>query len=171
MTGGTTIRWAKAEDAEALLMLNRRVADDAAEFLAYDIDPATGAEMLQAKLGDLDLSGAGDGVLVADAGDGALVGAALLRRHRHPAFDGVLQIAISVDPDWRKRGVGRSLMHSAKEAAHAAGARRIQAAIIDGNTAARVLFESAGFTPEGRLVGAARIDGKLRDVLALAYRI
>ena len=147
--------------------MNERVAADALEFLAYDIDPITGAEMLQAKLGALDLSGEGDGVLVADSA-GAIVGACLLRRHAHPAFRGVLQLAVSVDPDWRRKGVGRMLVDGAVGVATAADVRRIQLAVVDGNSPALALFQSAGFQIEGRLAGAAIIAGRARDVLAMA---
>lgn len=163
-------RAAIATDAEGLLALNQRVAADASFFLAYDIDPISGAEVLQAKLGDLDLSGEGDGVLIADSGDGHIVGACLLRRHRHPAFQGVLQFALSVDPDWRRKGIGRLLTSAAIGAAVDAGARRIQLAVVDGNAAAVALFKSAGFVEEGRLAGAALIDGVCHDVIAMARR-
>ena len=162
------VRAARAEDAAGLQALNARIAADALEFLAYDMDPVSGAEMLQAKLGALDLSGAGDGVLVADDGAGAIVGACLLRRHAHPAFQGVLQLAVSVDPDWRRRGLGRMLVDGAIGVASSAAARRIQLAVIDGNDPAMALFRAAGFQNEGRLVGAAVIAGRARDVLAMA---
>lgn len=171
MTGIPGVRAARAADAPGLQALNMRVAADALEFLAYDTDPVSGAEMLQAKLGALDLSGEGDGVLVADDGAGAIVGACLLRRHAHPAFQGVLQLAVSVDPDWRRRGVGRMLVDGGIGVATAAKARRIQLAVVDGNGPALALFRAVGFQIEGRLVGAAVIAGQARDVLAMARAI
>lgn len=172
MIDSPQVRAARAADAAGLQALNARVAADALEFLAYDIDPVSGADMLQAKLGALDLSGAGDGVLVADDGaGGAIVGACLLRRHAHPAFQGVLQLSVSVDPDWRRRGIGRMLVDGAIGVVTAAKARRIQLAVVDGNAPATALFHATGFQIEGRLVGAAVIAGQARDVLAMARAI
>ncbi len=158
------IRPAAAPDAAGIVALNARMAADTAHFLAYDIDPASGADMLQAKLGRGE---GGDAILVAVAGE-AVLGAALLRRHLHPAFEGVLQLGVSADPDRRRQGIGSALIAAALQAAAAARARRVQLAVVDGNAAALALFRAAGFVEEGRLVGAALIDGVARDVIAMA---
>jgi len=166
-------RPAHAEDAAAIIALNRRVAADSAQFLAYDIDPISGADMLQAKLGgEPGEGGRDDQVLVAilpEAKDDntAVVGVALLRRHRHPAFAGVLQFSLAVDPALRRQGIGRALTDLAVASAKTSGARRLQLAVIDGNAAALRLFETSGFVQEGRLSGAAEIAGRLHDLLAM----
>lgn len=165
MTSDVFIRVAAPEDAAGVVALNGRLAADAAYFLAYDIDPVSGAEILQAKLGG---SVGGDGVLVAVTDADDIVGMAMLRRHRHPAFEGVLQLGLGVDPDARRLGVGAQLAAASVAHAEAAGARRIQAAIVAENRAAIALFARAGFQEEGRLRGAARIDGIAHDVLAMA---
>lgn len=164
MSGAWRIRPAKAPDAAGLVALNARLAADAPQFLAYDLDPVSGADMLQAKLGQEE---GGDAILVAAAGD-AILGAALLRRHLHPAFVGVLQLGVSVDPDRRRLGIGRALIDAALQAAAMAGARRVQLAVLAGNDAALALFRAAGFREEGRLAGAALVDGAARDVIAMA---
>lgn len=158
------IRSAMPADAPGVVALNGRLAAEAAYFLAYDIDPVSGAEILQAKLGE---GTGGDGVLVALADD-IVIGMAMLRRHRHPAFAGVLQLGLGVDPDRRRAGAGQALTTAAMAQAEAAGARRLQAAIIAENRAAIALFRHAGFVEEGRLKAAARIDGIAHDVLAMA---
>lgn len=168
MSAAVEIRAASPDDAEGVLALNRRVAADAPYLLAYDLDPATGAEVLQAKLGDV--RAGGDGVLVAVAADG-VVGALMLRRHRHPAFAGVLQLGLAVDGEWRGRGVGRALVARAIEDARAAHARRLQLAVVDGNAPALALFRSAGFVEEGRMLAAAEIAGARHDVIAMAMTL
>lgn len=162
------IRAARPEDADGVLALNRRVAADAPYFLAYEMDPASGAEMLQAKLQGP--GGDGDGVLVATSAQ-RVVGAALIRRHRHPAFAGVAQLALAVDPDWRGKGVGRGLTGQTIETLRDAGARRLQLAVIEGNAAALALFRAGGFQEEGRLVQAAEIDGRRRDVIVMGMAL
>lgn len=168
MSGDVEIRAASSDDAEGVLTLNRRVAADAPYLLAYELDPATGAEVLQAKLGDA--RDGGDGVLVAVAAD-VVVGALMLRRHRHPAFDGVLQLGLAVDGVWRGRGIGRGLVAKAIEDARMAGCRRLQLAVVDGNAPALALFRSAGFDEEGRMRAAAAIAGARHDVIAMAMTL
>ena len=157
------VRRALASDAEGLLALHARVAADAPWFLAYELDPASGAEVLQAKLaGD---SRAGDAILA--AGD-PIVGAALLRKHRHPAFAGVLQLAVSVDPSSQRQGVGRALVAGALAEAERLGTRRVQLAVIERNLAAVSLFEAMGFEREGCLRSAAVIGETSYDVIPMA---
>lgn len=165
-------RWARPEDAPAILAFNRRLADTAPYFLAYDIDPATGADMLGAKLTGGGLSADGDGVLVlADEATDRLAGVLLLRRHRHPAFQGVLQLGLGIAPDWRGMGVGRRFLDHAVDEARAAGVRRLQLATVADNVPAVRLFRAAGFREEGRLSQAAEIDGAFVDVLVMAMAL
>jgi len=161
------IRAAGPADAEAIVALNRRVAAEAAQFLAYDIDPVTGADMLKAKLA---AGPGGDRVLVA-AAEGALVGMLLLRRHLHPAYQGVLQLGLAVDPDRRRQGIGRRLVRTAIASARTAGVRRLQLAVVADNRPALDLFHREGFSIEGRLIEAAEIDGRRIDVLAMGLRL
>lgn len=51
-----------------------------------------------------------------------------------------------VVPDLRGRGIGRTLLESAMETARAAGATRMDLNTGETDTAARALYESAGFT-------------------------
>lgn len=167
MSAVLDIRAAVPADAEAIVAFNGRVASEAAQFLAYDIDPVTGADMLKAKLA---AGPGGDGVLVAEA-DGALVGMLLLRRHLHPAYRGVLQLGLAVDPDRRRQGIGRRLLRTAIVSARSAGVRRLQLAVVASNRPALDLFHREGFSIEGRLVEAAEIDGRRVDVVAMGLRL
>ncbi|MEQ9126106.1 MAG: GNAT family N-acetyltransferase [Alphaproteobacteria bacterium] len=168
MSAVLDIRAAGPADAEAIVALNRRVAAEAAQFLAYDIDPVTGADMLKAKLA---AGPGGDRVLVAAAAEGTLVGMLLLRRHLHHADQGVRQLGLAVDPDRRRQGIGRRLVRTALVSARAASVRRIQIAVVADNRPALDLFHREGFSIEGRLVEAAEIDGRRIDVLAMGLRL
>lgn len=160
------IRPADGGDAHALVAFNERLSDEAPEFLTYAIDPASGADVLQAKLSGMSEQSDGDGVLLAFDAAGEIAGTLLLRRHLHPAFAGVLQVGVATRLESRRTGVARALLEAGVGRARAAGARRLQCAIIARNEAAISLFEAAGFQEEGRLRTAATLDGGSHDVLA-----
>lgn len=66
---------------------------------------------------------------------------------------GVAHIAqVAVDPDARRRGLGRHLVLSAARVAAAAEARRLTLIVSDANTNARSLYTSLGFQPRGEFV-------------------
>jgi L-amino acid N-acyltransferase YncA len=159
-----SVRKAGPDDAAGLLALSERVAADAPYFLAYDVDPASGADMLQAKLGAA--ANSSDCVWVA-VGDGSVQGALLARAHAHPAFTGVIQLGLSVHPDHRREGLGRALMMTAITWARAQSCRRLQLAVVASNRPALALFESVGFVAEGALRDAAEIDGVRHDVIPM----
>lgn len=50
-----------------------------------------------------------------------------------------------VDPDWRRRGIGRALVEHAIAVAEAAGASRIDLTAGDSKQAGRALYEKLGF--------------------------
>jgi ribosomal-protein-alanine N-acetyltransferase len=53
---------------------------------------------------------------------------------------------MAIHPGWRGRGLGRLLLNKALAAAYALGVRRATLEVRRSNTAARRLYESAGFT-------------------------
>ena len=71
---------------------------------------------------------------------------------------------LAVDPDRRRLGIGRALLDAAEQRLTAAGARRIDAMVLDSNRPAHELWSRAGYTrqstwarwvkPLGRAAGA-----------------
>ena len=53
---------------------------------------------------------------------------------------------LAVDPAHRRRGIGRALLDAAEERLSAAGARRIDAMVLDANHSAHELWSRAGYT-------------------------
>jgi RimJ/RimL family protein N-acetyltransferase len=110
-----------------------------------------------------------DGVLVAEVADGLAgyikVGQAVpLRSSEH-----VLEIkGLSVDPDHRRRGVGKALIHAALGQARAAGARRLMLRVLGHNTAARELYAQCGFELEGVHRELFLLDGHYVDDIWMA---
>jgi predicted GNAT family N-acyltransferase len=82
--------------------------------------------------------------LLAETGDGAAVGTGRLLPHGHIGRMAVL-------PEWRRRGIGRSLLQGLIDAAHQRGVARV---ILNAQTYAIAFYEKAGF----EAVGAEFLD-------------
>jgi ribosomal-protein-alanine N-acetyltransferase len=78
--------------------------------------------------------------------DGALHGFVLARI----AADEAEILTIGVDPDQRRGGSGRALLNSLHGCARDRGVARVFLEVSDVNTAARALYERAGYTETGR---------------------
>ncbi|HEY8535329.1 MAG TPA: GNAT family N-acetyltransferase [Vicinamibacterales bacterium] len=63
---------------------------------------------------------------------------------------------IAVDPEARRGGLARRLLHAAGAAAAAAGMRRVTLLVDEENAAARQLYAAFGFRPIGRWIHATR---------------
>jgi ribosomal protein S18 acetylase RimI-like enzyme len=113
--------------------------------------------------------GAGpEDVLVAELD--RVVGYVRLRHpSRLPAGRHVLQVnGIGVDPAYRRRGIARALLDAAIAEARSRGARRLTLRVFAPNTAARALYESAGFEVEGVLRGEFLLEGAYVDDVLMA---
>ena len=102
--------------------------------------------------------------------DGRVAGYVKLARATElAASDHVLTVnGLAVDPDFRRRGIGRALLDSAAQEAGARGARRLTLRVLGHNHAARALYESAGFVVEGVQRGEFFLDGDYRDDVLMA---
>jgi ribosomal protein S18 acetylase RimI-like enzyme len=63
---------------------------------------------------------------------------------------------MSVDADWRGRGVGSALMSEALRWAHANRVEKLTLSVYPHNTRAIALYRKFGFTDEGRLSGQSK---------------
>ncbi len=57
---------------------------------------------------------------------------------------------IAVLPEYRRRGLARSLFSALADAARGKGVTRLQLEVRESNTAARTLYESLGFAVDGK---------------------
>ena len=71
-------------------------------------------------------------------------------------------------PSYRGRGCGTALINTTLAEARRQGFARIELAVHADNTAAIVLYRSAGFRTEGVLKCAARLDGLYKDLILMA---
>lgn len=77
-------------------------------------------------------------------------------------------LTLAVRPASRRRGLGSRLLARAAARAADRGARTLFLEVAEDNTAARALYDRAGFTPAGRRRGYyARADGPAADALIL----
>lgn len=78
-------------------------------------------------------------------------------------------LSIGVIPPFQRRGIGELLIDGLQRAAKSAGARSLFLEVADDNTAARRLYDSAGFKQVGCRKGYyKRRDGTSADALTLS---
>ena len=68
---------------------------------------------------------------------------------------------MGVHPDFRRRGIGARLLRAALTHAHQIGLERVELEVFASNRVARQLYERQGFTVEGTLRRARKLDGGL----------
>lgn len=105
--------------------------------------------------------------------DGAVVGYVVLG-HPTPlaASQHVIEIqGLAVHPDHGGQGLGTALVTAAIAEARRRRARKISLRVLAHNTVARRVYEKAGFSVQGHLVGEFILDGEPVDDLMLALHL
>jgi L-amino acid N-acyltransferase YncA len=87
-----------------------------------------------------------------------------------PAYAGVVEHSVYVDPGARGKGVGRRLLAAVIDATEAAGIWTIQAGIFPENTVSLAMHKSAGFRVVGVRERMGRHHGRWRDVVLIERR-
>jgi L-amino acid N-acyltransferase YncA len=106
-------------------------------------------------------------VLVAEE-DGAVLGWARVSPYSAvPAYRGVGELQIYVDPEARGRGVGTDLTEAAFRAAEQAGYWKVLGKLFPENQPSRALLSRCGFRDVGLHHRHGRLDGEWRDVLVV----
>jgi phosphinothricin acetyltransferase len=113
---------------------------------------------------------------VATTGEGTVLGwAAVSPVSSRPAYAGVVEHSIYVDPAARGLGIGRVLLQALIDSTESAGLWTIQASVFPENTPSLRLHAAAGFTTVGRRHRIARMPhgplaGHWRDTLLIERR-
>ncbi|MBG0813923.1 GNAT family N-acetyltransferase [Planomonospora sp. ID82291] len=151
----STIRTATPDDAALTAELNRFVQDIHAEHrpdLFRDhppIEELTAGFRSQLEREDVT-------IFIAERPDGGAVGYAMTITNERStnalmhADSFVVLEHLAVAPDVARHGVGRALVNAVREAARAAGCRRLVTEVWDFNSRASAFFESSGFAPMHR---------------------
>jgi phosphinothricin acetyltransferase len=103
---------------------------------------------------------------------GSILGwASLSPYHIRPAVEGVVELLIYIDRDFRRHGVGRELMRALQAAARASGHRKIIGRLVAHNEAGRTLCRLTGWREVGLHLMHTRIEGRWHDVAVVEYLI
>jgi RimJ/RimL family protein N-acetyltransferase len=110
-------------------------------------------------------------VIVAEGGDGTLVGRLSIGRDPHPASAHVADVGLMVAAEARRQGVGTALLQAAVDWARGAGVRKIELHVFPWNDAAIKLYEAFGFEREGFRKGQYRRGNDYVDAILMAYAL
>ena len=108
-------------------------------------------------------------LLVAEWGDRILGWASLSPYHSRPHIEGVVEMLIYIDRDYRRHGVGRELMRALQAAARSCGHRKIIGRFLAYNDAGRTLCRMTGWREVGVHLKHTCIDGRWQDVILVEY--
>jgi putative acetyltransferase len=165
-----TVRRAEPHDADQLVRLAAAVGREPGEWLlTTDTWRAASDERRYLKAVRRH-SDAAVFVAVDDEQD-TIVGRLSLARDPHPASAHVADLGLMVAAEYRHRGIGRSLLHTAVEWARAADIRKLELHVFPWNKPAIRLYERFGFEREGVRRGHYSRDGADVDALLMAYHL
>lgn len=157
------IRGARREDADAIVALVNKVADEDRS-LGVDRFPLTVEAQAQ-------FSAAADPLvhlLLAATVDEDLAGYLYASRGTSDALAHVSSMAIAVDRDARGKGVGKALVQAMRNWAQVVGVRKLTLSVLETNVSARAFFERSGYEVEGVRKGQFHVGGQDVDELLMA---
>ena len=117
------------------------------------------------------LSDGSNGLMIKAMVDGVMVGNALLGRSVRPRIRHVADLGLSVRREFWRSGIGRALCQTAFLQAKRLGVTKISLRVRADNVRAIQLYESLGFTHEGRLAGTFLVADIAYDELVMGLRI
>lgn len=87
-----------------------------------------------------------------------------------PAYNGVAEISIYIDTDYRAKGIGSQLMEMVIQSSEEHGIWTLNSSVFPENAATLKLHEKFGFRIIGFKEKVARLDGKWRSTILLERR-
>jgi L-amino acid N-acyltransferase YncA len=110
-------------------------------------------------------------LLVAELAGRVLGWASLSPYHVRPRVDGIVEMLIYIDRDYRRHGVGRELMRATQAAARSSGHRKMIGRLVASNEAGRTLCRLSGWREVGLHHQHVRIDSRWHDVVVVEFLI
>jgi putative acetyltransferase len=147
------VRQANVDDAEALLVLERALAEAKSGMVTAPDQVRTIEKERERLAPPTDASLA----IVAEI-DGRIAGNAGLKQLAPMRCKHVGVLFVGVHPDFQRRGVGRALMQHLIAHAKAQGLVRLELYVRSDNHKAQALYESLGFSHEGTRVKFVLLD-------------
>jgi phosphinothricin acetyltransferase len=110
-------------------------------------------------------------LLVAELNGWILGWAALSPYLVRPRLEGIAELLIYIDRDYRRHGVGRELMRGIQALAEAAGHYKLVGRFLAHNDAGRTLCRLTGWREVGVHLKHTKLEGCWQDVVVVEYLI
>lgn len=110
-------------------------------------------------------------LMVAELNGRILGWASLDPYHVRPRIDGIAELLIYIDRDYRRHGVGRELMRAIQSLARARGHLKLIGRFLAHNDAGRTLCRMTGWREVGVHQKHALLEGRRYDVVLVEYLI
>jgi GNAT superfamily N-acetyltransferase len=160
IAGGLKVRPLVKSDESALLAFFKRIPVDERQLFKDDV---TRISVIQGWIRNLDYAN----ILPLLACDGSrIVAHVTLHRDRRGWARHVAEIRVALDPEYRRRGLARTLVRECVELAGPLKIAILQAEILEAQGEARRLFEDMGFEQVATLTQQAiDLSGRVHDIL------
>jgi L-amino acid N-acyltransferase YncA len=166
LEGGLSTRPMQTVDEMALSEFFKRIPVDERQLFKDDV---THSSVIRGWIRNIDYSNI---LPLLTFCEGRVVADATLHRDRRGWSRHVAELRISLDPDFRGRGLGRSLIQEFLTISPALGVAILNAYILDVQAGARDLFESSGFTQIATFPQhAIDLAGRVHDVLVYSCTV
>jgi phosphinothricin acetyltransferase len=110
-------------------------------------------------------------LLVADLNGRVLGWASLSPYQVRPRIEGIAELLIYIDRDYRRHGVGRELMRAIQSAAHKEGHFKLIGRFVAHNDAGRTLCRMTGWREVGVHQKHTLLEGRWHDVVVVEFLI
>jgi L-amino acid N-acyltransferase YncA len=156
-----TIRIASEKDLESILMIyNQGIIDRIATLESEEKDYAYIRKWFDEHQGRFT-------VLVAVLDDDIIGWASLNRYANRCAYDGVANLSIYIERDYRGKGVGKALLNQLEEAARSHQFYKIVLFTFPFNGLGQGLYKKCGYREVGVFHNQGILDGNFVDVMAM----
>ena len=110
-------------------------------------------------------------LLVAELSGRVLGWAALSPYHVRPHMEGIAELLIYIDRDYRRHGVGRELMRAIQTTARACGHFKLIGRFLAHNDAGRTLCRMTGWREVGIHLKHTKLEGRWHDLVVVEFLI
>ncbi len=163
---GLRLRPMEASDEEALTAFFRRIPVDERQLFKDDV---TSSAVIKAWTRKLDYSNVLPLLLLQG---GRVIADASLHHDKRGWSRHVAEVRVSLDPEFRGRGLARRLLQEFIEVGASLDVAILNAFVLDVQQEARDLVESAGFLPQATLAQQAiDLAGRVHDVLVYSQTL